>query len=156
MTTIFPVRLTVLGPPCVWKNQRRVVTKPFVKSHPSKKAAAWMKSAIGQLERQWIYKPIPKLWQLNAKILSYLPTPRLNEEGDIHGWLADADNLYGGPGDALESAGILEDDVCIESHDGSRRLYDKENPRVEMTLTLFDPSLEVQLDVDPSRVDVEF
>lgn len=156
MPDLFPIKLTILGPPCVWKNSRRIVTKPFPKSLPSKKAEAWMEAAIPQLERQWIYKPIPKLWQLNAKILSYLPTPRLNKEGDIHGWMADADNLYGGPGDAMEAAGVLEDDVCIESHNGSRRLHDKKNPRVEITLTLFDTGAEFTIEEDPARAEIEF
>jgi Holliday junction resolvase RusA-like endonuclease len=133
---LFPLRFVILGEPCVWKNSRRIVTKPFPKSLPSKKAEAWMESAVPQLARQWRYVAIPKTVRLNAAIVSYLKTPRLNDSGEIHGWLPDQDNLLGGPGDALQAAGILEDDVCIESHDGSRRRYDKERPRVEITLTL--------------------
>lgn len=49
----------------------------------------------------------------------------------------DLSNLYEFPQDALQAAGILEDDFLIESHDGSRRLYDADNPRTEITITHF-------------------
>ena len=110
-------------------------------SGASPRAAAWMKTAILQLESQWRYVAIPKRFELNAMIVSYLPTRALT----------DADNLLGGPGDALETAGILEDDSCICSHDGSRRRYDPKRPRVEITLTLF-----VDDGTDPAFAEIEF
>lgn len=138
MTEPFKFTFTILGEPCSWKNSRRIVTKPFPKSLPSKKAERWMKSAVKQLEDQWEYASIPKTTEVNAAIVSYLKTPRFNDMHEIHGWTNDADSLYGGPGDALQAAGVIEDDVCIASHDGSRRRHDKENPRVEITLTRVD------------------
>jgi Holliday junction resolvase RusA-like endonuclease len=92
---------------------------------PSEKAVKWMDSAVKQLREQWDRPPIAKNCELNAAIVSYLPNRRL----------IDADNLYGGPGDALQRAGILGDDCCIRTHDGSDRRYDKHNPRVVITLT---------------------
>jgi len=49
----------------------------------------------------------------------------------------DLSNLYELPQDALVSAGVIEDDVLIESHDGSRKLYDPKNPRTEITISLY-------------------
>ena len=123
---IWPARFVIVGAPCSYKNSKRAVRmgKRFALL-PSKSAERWMKAALEQLESQWAYGPIPKSVRVNAKILSYLPTRRLT----------DLDNLLGGPGDALQRAGILEDDVSICSFDGSRRLYDKERPRVVIELT---------------------
>jgi len=36
--------------------------------------------------------------------------------------------------DALEAGGVLADDVLVESVDGSRILYDRARPRVEIEL----------------------
>lgn len=47
----------------------------------------------------------------------------------------DAHNLYEGLADLLQHAGVIADDVQIVSWDGSRVYWDKENPRVEVTLT---------------------
>jgi Holliday junction resolvase RusA-like endonuclease len=124
---------TILGAPCSYKNSKEIVhprgkaSRPWLQ--PSKKSQKWMKSAVKQLQEQWGGRPrIPKSTELNAAIVSYLPTRRLT----------DADNLYGGPGDALQRAGILEDDCCIRTNDGSDRRYDKNNPRVVITLTKCD------------------
>jgi hypothetical protein len=103
-------------------------------------AKYYLENAADQLRTQWLplfHSPIPIGVELNAAIKSYLPTRRLT----------DASNLYEGPQDALKCctrwckhgcnrhAGVIADDVQIASHDGSRRLYDKEDPRVEITLT---------------------
>ncbi len=49
----------------------------------------------------------------------------------------DLSNLYEFAQDALQEAGVIEDDYLIESHDGSRRLYDKLNPRTEIIISDF-------------------
>lgn len=49
----------------------------------------------------------------------------------------DLSNLYELPQDALVKSGVLQDDALIESHDGSRKLYDRENPRTEIIITPF-------------------
>lgn len=49
----------------------------------------------------------------------------------------DLSNLYELPQDALQKTGILADDSLIESHDGSRKLYDRENPRTVIIITPF-------------------
>lgn len=62
---------------------------------------------------------------INVKFLFYLDSKRK----------PDLSNLYELPQDALEAAGIIENDHLIHGHDGSRRLYDKANPRTEIEIT---------------------
>lgn len=49
----------------------------------------------------------------------------------------DLSNLYQGPEDALQAAGILANDELIAGHDGSRRYYGSDNPHVQITITPF-------------------
>ena len=49
---------------------------------------------------------------------------------------ADAVGLYESLGDLLQDGGILANDKLIEDWDGSRRLKDARNPRVEIFLTI--------------------
>jgi len=49
----------------------------------------------------------------------------------------DLSNLYQGPEDALQAAGILQNDEVIAGHDGSRRHYGVDNPHVTITITPF-------------------
>lgn len=48
----------------------------------------------------------------------------------------DLSNLIEAVDDILVKAGVLEDDnyKIVQSHDGSRVLHDKENPRTEITI----------------------
>lgn len=64
---------------------------------------------------------------LNVKCLYYMRTRRK----------CDLTNLLEATDDLLVDAGILADDNhrIIVSHDGSRVLYDKENPRCEVWIT---------------------
>ena len=64
---------------------------------------------------------------LNIKCLYYMRTRRK----------CDLTNLMEATDDLLVGAGILADDNhrIIVSHDGSRVLYDKENPRCEVWIT---------------------
>lgn len=132
-----------LGAPISWKNHRRVVMiagRPSV--GPSKQHKDWAQYAVAELRRQWCATfggPIPKSIPLNFAVRSYLPTKRLT----------DMSNLYQGPEDVMQvcqpkckpgckvHAGVIEDDSAIEAHNGSARLYDKDNPRVEITLTRY-------------------
>lgn len=61
---------------------------------------------------------------INMKVLYYMPTRHR----------VDLVNLLEATCDILVKAGVLEDDNCriVVSHDGSRVLYDKENPRAEI------------------------
>ena len=123
------LHLVIHGQPVSWKRGKQMALNPKTRKWflaTGKPQARWMKDAIRQLKEQWEAEPIPKAVELNAQIISYLGNRRS----------IDASNLYQGPEDAMEAAGILEDDACIRRHDGSDRRYDKLHPRVEITLTL--------------------
>lgn len=64
---------------------------------------------------------------VNVKCLFYMPTRRK----------CDLTNLLEAIDDILVKAGLLSDDnfTIVESHDGSRVLYDKANPRTEIEIT---------------------
>lgn len=129
----FELRLDIEGGVRVLKNSKRIVRfgkgptarMAIVASPQSKRYQA---SASAQLREQWrqvFAAPIPLNVPVNARIVAYLPTRRR----------VDLSNVYQGPEDALQHAGVLYDDWQIAGHDGSRRRYDKAAPRVEITLT---------------------
>ncbi len=64
---------------------------------------------------------------VNVKCVFYMPTRRK----------CDLTNLLEAIDDVLVTTGFLADDnfTVIESHDGSRVYYDKDNPRTEITIT---------------------
>jgi hypothetical protein len=144
----FEFNLVISGEPCILKNRKQIKYKyskykkgervPMITS--SDKAEAYLCKAAQQLKLQWysVFKcPLPEHLRFNAAILSYLSTKRKT----------DASNLYEAPQDALggcrptcrpgcrHHAGVIVDDYQIQTHDGSNRLYDKNDPRVEITLT---------------------
>lgn len=84
----------------------------------------------------WQLRPRPQnpiSCQVNVKCLFYMQTRRVVDQLNL---LASIDDL-------LVEAKILEDDNSriIVGHDGSRVLYDKDNPRTEITITKI-PGLE--------------
>ena len=66
-------------------------------------------------------------YPVNIKCLFYMPTKRR----------CDLTNLLEAIDDIMVKAGLLKDDnyTIIEGHDGSRVLYDKDNPRTEIEIT---------------------
>ena len=107
------------------KNSMRIVNnqkkgKPFLIA--SKQFKDYEKNSL------WF---IPKLtnpidYAVNVKCLFYMPTHRK----------CDLTNMLEAIDDIMVRAGLLADDnyTVIESHDGSRVLYDKENPRTEVQI----------------------
>lgn len=149
-----------IGPVFSWKRSRTVT---MINGHGSigltTEAKHWAKAAAAQLRRQWesvFREPLPKHVELNAAIVSYLPERRL----------IDASNLYQGPEDVLQvhqpkckprcklHASILEDDSAIRTHCGSDRLLDRRHPRVEITLTPYNPAARAPAHQLPP--DIEF
>ncbi len=120
-----PIKLVIKGKPVSWKNSRNAIKLPNGRPTlvPSRAATKWMKQAVLQLQFQWGPSPALNV-PLNAQIVSY-----------YWGGEPDASNLYLGPEDALQKAGVIADDRLIQSHDGSRKFKDNNNPRVEITLT---------------------
>lgn len=66
-------------------------------------------------------------YPVEVKCLFYMPTRRK----------CDLTNMLEAIDDIMVKAGLLKDDnyTIIESHDGSRVLYDKDRPRTEVYIT---------------------
>ena len=119
MMNKFIIRL----PPVSKKNSQQIffnskTGKRFIA--PSKKYTEYEQNAGWFLPRR--KEPID--YPINVKCLFYMPTKRK----------CDLTNLLEAVDDVLVKYGIIADDnyTIIESHDGSRVLYDKENPRTEI------------------------
>ncbi len=121
---------TIEGPPRTKKNHGRVIKRGKRKFHvPSEAHEAWANSAVLQLRIQ-ARKRYPGGWPscpVNCRALIYRDANR----GDAVGY-------YQAIADALEAAGVVENDRLIVAWDGSRILVDRHCPRVEIELTPLD------------------
>ena len=122
------VNLTITGAPPVKKNSSQLVkTKEGrVFPVPNAKYKKWEREALEELAVQYRGMTI-KGW-IWVRALFYLPTARLS----------DLSNLLEAPADALERAGVIENDRNIVSWDGSRRYIDRDRPRIELLITRTD------------------
>ena len=116
------LKFTIPIAPISKKNSQRILInsatgKPFIM--PSAKYKQYEKDAARYIPRDAHIKT-----PVNVKCLFYMPTRRK----------CDLTNLLEAVDDVMVKAGLLADDdyTVIESHDGSRVLYDKENPRTEV------------------------
>ena len=119
----YVVRLT----PVSKKNSQQIITnsktgRPMV--IPSKAYRDYEKNA------PWFLTPKPKKpidYPINLQCLFYMPTHRK----------CDLVNMLECIQDVLVKAGVLVDDnfAVVESVDGSKVLYDKNNPRTEIYIT---------------------
>ncbi len=116
------IKFTIPLQPISKKNSQQIMVnkktgKPFIS--PSKKYKEYEKQAV-------CFIPfVDKIdYPVNVKCLFYMQTHRK----------VDLTNLLEAIDDVMVKAGVLADDnfTVIESHDGSRVLYDKENPRTEV------------------------
>ena len=117
--------MIVHGVPRTKKNsQRIVIIGGHPKVIPSKDYKAYEEFVLWILNPTASGKPISTA--VNVKCLYFMPTRRR----------VDLVNLLEASCDILVKAGILEDDHSgiVVSHDGSRVLYDKDDPRVEITI----------------------
>lgn len=119
------IKFTVPLAPISKKNSQQILInratgKPFIM--PSKQFKEYEEVAAW-----YIPKGIRINRPVNVKCLFYMPTKRR----------CDLTNLLEAIDDVMVNAGLLSDDnyTVIESHDGSRVLYDKENPRTEVYIT---------------------
>ncbi len=104
------------------KNSQQILVnrstgKPFIM--PSKKYKEYESAAMW-----FIPKGVTVDYAVNVKCLFYMGTHRK----------CDLTNMLEAIDDIMVKAGLLADDnfTVIESHDGSRVLYDKEKPRTEV------------------------
>ena len=90
-----------------------------------KQVADWTRAAIMQLRIQNADRePLTKPVQVEATFY------RDRRVGDLNNYMAAL-------ADALEEAGVLENDRLIQSWDRTRLAIDRENPRVELTVAPF-------------------
>ena len=119
------IKFTIPLAPISKKNSQRILInrktgKPFIM--PSAAYKDYEREAALFIPRgECINSPV------NVKCLFYMPTRRK----------CDLTNLLEAIDDILVKAGLLSDDnfTIVESHDGSRVLYDKTNPRTEIEIT---------------------
>lgn len=119
------IKFIVPLPPISKKNSQQILTnratgRPFIM--PSKKYKDYEKAAARYIPK--LRQPEPINRPVNIKCLFYMPTKRK----------CDLTNLLEAIDDVMVKAGLLADDdfTIIQSHDGSRVLHDKENPRTEV------------------------
>jgi Holliday junction resolvase RusA-like endonuclease len=120
------LEVTVLGQPVTKKNSQRIVRiGQYHKILPSKQYTDYQSEAVSQLEQ--LRASMLKIDRpVNARYVYYMPSKRR----------VDLTNLMEATDDILVAAHVLADDNrdIVAAHDGSRVLYDKKIPRVEITL----------------------
>lgn len=121
------ISFTLRLPPISKKNSQQIMVnsatgRPFIM--PSKQYKEYERNSLWFIPN--LTKPID--YAVNVKCLFYMPTRRK----------CDLTNLLEAIDDIMVKSGLLADDnfTIIESHDGSRVLYDKENPRTEVYITM--------------------
>lgn len=116
------------GKPCpVCKKRAKQFIAPSAAYKQYEKAAVkQLTNAVGTGRSAEASPSFPLCVPLNMRCLYYMPTRRK----------VDLCNLLEATCDILVEAGILEDDnsAIVAGHDGSRVLYDKDAPRVEICL----------------------
>lgn len=119
------VKITIPLPPITKKNHQEIrrnrkTGKTFIAQ--SRQYEQYEKDAMWFIHTpEWpINEPV------NVKRLFYMPTRRR----------VDLVNLLEAIDDILVRAGVLADDNCkiVAGHDGSRVMYDKDNPRTEIEI----------------------
>ena len=118
------IKFTVPLPPITKKNSQRIVmrgNKPCIL--PSEKYKEYESIALWYIPRRG--DPID--FPVNVKCIFYMPNNRL----------CDLTNHLESIDDVMVKAGLLKDDnyKILASHDGSRVLVDKDNPRTEVEIT---------------------
>lgn len=113
---------TIIGNPVTKKNHPILIGGSRPRLVPSAQYQKYEKEALNQLNHQG--DTICEKVQIICKY--YMKTKRK----------VDLTNLMEATDDILVKAGIIEDDNCdiIYSHDGSRVLYDPDNPRAEIII----------------------
>ena len=129
------IKIKIPLPPITKKNSqqirwRNVQNKKNGKMKKTPYIAPSEAFSIYESKVLWWYMPKMKRaidFPVNVKCLFYMPTKRK----------CDLTNLLEAVDDILVNAGVLADDnyTIIESHDGSRVYYDKDDPRTEIYIT---------------------
>ena len=123
-------KVTIYGNPITKKNsnqivQNRATGRWFIA--PSAQYKKYCRESIKQINA-WVGRPTEPIdYPVRLTYLFYKETRRL----------CDDLNQSEAVDDILVQAGVLKDDNrdIVANHDGTRVYYDKENPRVEITIT---------------------
>jgi Holliday junction resolvase RusA-like endonuclease len=122
------IKFTIPLPPISKKNSQQIfrpngMNRPIIV--PSKQYKDYEAAAMRYIPRIRGITPISN--PVNIECRFYMPTKRK----------CDLTNLLEAIDDVMVKAGLLADDnyTVIQSHDGSRVFYDKENPRTEIFIT---------------------
>ena len=116
------IKLTIKLPPVTKKNSMQIVGN-------GKRSMLIPSAQYRRYERDagWFLKPLAIAEPVNIRAIYFMPTRRK----------VDITNLESALMDVLVKYGVIADDNCrvVVSTDGSRVMYDKENPRTEVTIT---------------------
>ena len=123
-------KFTIYSNPVTKKNSSQIVQNRATGRYfiaPSAQYKKYCKECLRQI-MTWTDRPkTPIDYPVNMKYLFYKESRRLCDDLN-HSAALD---------DILVQAGVLKDDNrdIVTGHDGTRVFYDKENPRVEITIT---------------------
>ena len=119
---------TLYGDPRTKKNSREANYQGRI-TQPSKAYMRFRADCLKQITGQYRQRIN---YRVNIKYLFYMKKNYLTTKGVI-----DLVGLEQAMNDILTDAGVIEDDCCriVAGHDGSRVRHDKDNPRVEITIT---------------------
>ena len=116
------IKLTIKLPPVTKKNSMQIVGN-------GKTPMLIPSAQYRRYERDagWFLKPLAISEPVNIRAIYFMPARRK----------VDITNLESALMDVLVKYGVIADDNCrvVVSTDGSRVMYDKENPRTEVTIT---------------------
>ena len=116
------IKLTIKLPPVTKKNSMQIVGN-------GKRPKLIPSAQYRRYERDagWFLKPLAIAEPVNIRAIYFMPARRK----------VDITNLESALMDVLVKHGVIADDNCrvVVSTDGSRVMYDKENPRTEVTIT---------------------
>lgn len=116
------IKLTIKLPPVTKKNSMQIVGN-------GKRPMLIPSAQYRRYERDagWFLKPLAIAEPVNIRAIYFMPARRK----------VDITNLESALMDVLVKYGVIADDNCrvVVSTDGSRVMYDKENPRTEVTIT---------------------
>lgn len=116
------IKLTIKLPPVTKKNSMQIVGN-------GKRPKLIPSAQYRRYERDagWFLKPLAIAEPVNIRAIYFMPARRK----------VDITNLESALMDVLVKYGVITDDNCrvVVSTDGSRVMYDKENPRTEVTIT---------------------
>lgn len=121
------MNITLSGTPRTKKNSQRIIkTGRFSRILPSEAYLDYAQECAVQLLAQRAVN-VGIDYPVNVCCVYYMPTRRT----------VDLVNLLEATCDILKDNYVVMDDDCriVASHDGSRVAYDKQNPRVEITIT---------------------